>query len=244
MLSNLGVSALSHQDGSAPRILSRFPDALPLSEFRLQDDLFVYGLPGEMLLQFEGSGFETDWEIQLPLAANPKGLATLTDVLITYDMSASYARPPTQPVAGPVPISQSVLVAASVWDSQGLASLKGTGSAARIRFDMRKVPLRKQEKNRKIANLAISLIGSTEKTYSARLMASLSPTQAALQIEDGYTLSNAGPLLGSDPALPLNAFVDLPVDQVFTLEIDRAGVADELKALFDVVFYVEYTAEL
>ncbi len=75
-------------------------------------------------------------------------------------------------------------------------------------------------------------------------MASLSPTQAALQIEDGYTLSNAGPLLGSDPALPLNAFVDLPVDQVFTLEIDRAGVADELKALFDVVFYVEYTAEL
>lgn len=244
MLKNLGVSALSNRDGSPPRILARFPDALPLSEFRLREDLFVYGLPGEALLQFEGGGFESDWEIELPLAANPKGLTTLTDVLITFDMNASYVWLPA-PVAGvPVPVTQSVAVSASIFDSPGLASLHGTGAEARIRFDLRKVPLRKQEQNRKIANLAVILVGSTKKTYSATLGASLSATLAAFPIEDGYGLSNAGPLLGTNPALPLNAFVALPVDQVFTLEIDRSGVADELKALFDVVLYIEYTAEL
>jgi hypothetical protein len=32
------------------------------------------------------------------------------------------------------------------------------------------------------------------------------------------------------------------VDQAFVLEIDRSGVAAELKQLFDVVLYLEYIA--
>ena len=62
-------------DDLSEQVLVRYPDALALSEFRLHDDLFVYGLPGETFLQFEGSGFETDWELELPVAANPKGCA-------------------------------------------------------------------------------------------------------------------------------------------------------------------------
>ena len=34
--------------------------------FQSHDHLFVDGLPGETLLQFEGSGFETDRELEFP----------------------------------------------------------------------------------------------------------------------------------------------------------------------------------
>jgi hypothetical protein len=76
------------------------------------------------------------------------------------------------------------------------------------------------------------------------LAASAVSTQTSFQITDGYALSNAGPLLGTKPPLPLNAFVGLTVDQAFTLDIERTSVVDELRAMFDVVLYVEYTANL
>lgn len=244
MLQNLGVSAVSQADGSAPRVLTRFPDALPLSEFRLAEDLFVYGLPGETLLQFEGSGFETNWEVNLPLAANPKGLTTLTDVLVTFDMNVSYARQSAPAAPGPVTVGQSVAVSARAFDPKGLASLRASGGAARVHFDLSKVALRAQEKNRKVANIAVMLLGSTRETFSAKLTSGPPTTQEAFQIVDGYELSNAGALLGTNPPRPLNAFVGLPVDQVFTLELDRSGVVQELKSLLDVVLYVDYHGEL
>jgi hypothetical protein len=49
-------------------------------------------------------------------------------------------------------------------------------------------------------------------------------------------------LQGTAAPLPLNALVGLKLDQPFVLEIDRTGVAAELKQLFDVVFYLEYIA--
>lgn len=242
MLGNLGVSTLSADTSAVARVLTRFPDALPLSEFRLHDDLFVYGLPGETLMQFEGSGFDTDWEIALPPAANPQGLAPLSDVLITFDMNADYSRS-AAPAAGPVTVNGAVMVSARVFDPAGLASLR-TAGAARIRFDMGEVPLRRQEKNRTITNLGVLLIGKTDKVFPARLAASLSATQAAFDIVDGFAVSNIGALLGTRAPLPLNVFAGLAVDQILTLEFDTAGVTDELQALFDVVLYVEYDAEL
>ena len=41
--------------------------------------------------------------------------------------------------------------------------------------------------------------------------------------------------IGMDPA---------ELDQVFELEITRAGVQDELRTLFDVVLYLDYKADL
>ena len=55
-------------------------------------------------------------------------------------------------------------------------------------------------------------------------------------------MSNGGALQGAVAALPLNALVGLNVNQPFVLEIDRSGVATELKQLFDVVLYLEYIA--
>jgi len=63
-------------------------------------------------------------------------------------------------------------------------------------------------------------------------------------ITDGLALSNAGPMLGAAAALRLNELAGESVTQTFVLEIDKAGVEEELAALDDVVLCVEYAADL
>jgi hypothetical protein len=243
VLRNLGISAVTDRTGTA-QLLARYPDALPLSEFRLETDLQVFGLPGETLMQFEGSGYETDWGVVLPTLANPKGLINLTDVLVTFDMNASYEEPGPAVAGPPAVLAQAMAIAASVFDPAGLLTLRGATPQARIVLDVQKVPLRRQETNRRITNLAVMLIGTTTKTYTARLSAGPAGPHADFTIANGIAFSNGGPLLGSGVALPLNALIGQPVDQAFTLDIQRAGVAEEMKGLLDVVLYVDYEADV
>lgn len=246
MLRNLGASTVSREDGAAPKLLVRFPDALPLSEFRLHQDMWVYGLPGEALLQFEGSGVETDWELEFPVGANPKGLRSLADVLITLDLNATYSQALSVKTVGlPLPpVARGIALAASVWDPKGLASMRAKSGPARIRFDLAKVALPLAEKGRALANLALIAVGTTESIYPATLDAEISGVQAAFDFNHGVALSNAGPLLGTAAPLSLNALVGLPLEQALVLELDRAGVEDELRALNDVVLWLEYEATL
>src|SRR5207249_11478880 len=117
ILRNGGVSIVSGED-LTNKVLVRYPDALALSEFRLHDDLFVYGLPGETLMQFEGSGFETDWELEFPVDANPKGFGSVADVIITFDSNAYYsdAVAPKQAALAPSDAPRSIMMAASNLD--------------------------------------------------------------------------------------------------------------------------------
>jgi hypothetical protein len=93
-----------------------------------------------------------------------------------------------------------------------------------------------------VSNVAVIFVGKTEKVYDATLRAVKSAKTAAFTVDAGIASSNGGPLLGVNPPLPLNDLVGLNLGQAFVLEIDRAGVADELARLFDVVLYLEYTA--
>ncbi len=243
VLRNGGVSEVSGDDLSS-KVLIRYPDALALSEFRLHDDLFVYGLPGETLLQFEGSGFETDWEVELPVVANPKGFRSVADVLITFDSNAYYsdAVAAKQAALMPADAPRAIMVAASTADPNGLDSFKAAAGAARITFDLTKLALPLQEVKRRVANLAVIFVGKTEKTYDATLSVNKPAKSAAFTVDAGVASSNDGPLLGANPPSPLNALVGINLNQSFALEVARAGVADELKRLYDVVLYVEYTA--
>jgi hypothetical protein len=240
-LRNGGVSLVSGED-LTDRVLVRYPDALALSEFRLHDDLFVYGLPGETLMQFEGSGFETDLELEFPVESNPRGLRSMADVLITFDSNAYYSDAVAAKQAPLADAPRSIMLAASNVDPKGLDTLKATSGAARITFDPTKLALPLQETKRQVANLAIICVGKTTKKYDANLTASKSAKTATFKIEDGLAMSNAGALQGAAAALPLNALVSLNMNQPFVLEIDRTGVATELKQLFDVVLYLEYIA--
>jgi len=247
ILCNHGVSLVGAEDAGATKTLVRFPDALALSEFRLHDDLFVYGLPGETLLQFEGSGFTTEWRLDFLPSANPRGLASLADVLITFDTNALYSESLAEGTmsAAPAPVNRAVALAASVWDPKGLRTLRGPGASAQMTFDPSRLGLPAQEKARTLSNLAVICAGITTQSYTAKLTASAAAKQASFTIKDGVALSNAGPLLGSAAALPLNAVTGVSLDQPFVLAIDRSGaVADELAKLYDVVLYLEYTATM
>ena len=243
VLRNGGVSSCSAQDGSN-NVLVRFPDALALSEFRLEDDLFVYGLPGETLLQFEGSGIESDWELELPPAANAKGLRSLADVLITFDMNASYSADLAAAAAAQPPglVTRSVLLAATVWDPKGLKSLASTSSGpAKLTFDPSRVPLPSQETGgRKLTNVAVICVGTTAHDYGAKLTAATASKSASFTIDNGIAMSNAGPLLGTGAPHPLNALTGVALGQPFVLEINRTGAAAEIAKLYDVALYLEY----
>jgi hypothetical protein len=243
VLRNGGVSAVSGED-LTNKVLVRYPDALALSEFRLHDDLFVYGLPGETLLQFEGSGFETDWELEFPVDANPKGFRSVADVLLTVDSNAYYssAVAAKEVAQAPADAARGIALAASTLDPKGFDSLKATTGAARITFDLTKLALPLQEIKRRVTNLALIFVGKTTKKYNATLTASKSAKTITFTVNAGLAMSNDGPLQGAAAALPLNDLVGLNLNQPFVLEIDRAGVADELKKMFDVVLYLEYTA--
>jgi hypothetical protein len=165
-------------------------------------------------------------------------------VLVTFDMNASYEEPGPAVAGPPAVLAQAMAIAASVFDPAGLLTLRGATPQARIVLDVQKVPLRRQETNRRITNLAVMLIGTTTKTYTARLSAGPAGPHADFTIANGIAFSNGGPLLGSGVALPLNALIGQPVDQAFTLDIQRAGVAEEMKGLLDVVLYVDYEADV
>lgn len=243
VLRNGGVSEVSADDLSA-KVLVRYPDALALSEFRLHDDLFVYGLPGETLLQFEGSGFETDWELEFPVIANPKGFRSVADVIITFDSNAYYSEvvAAKQAALPPADTPRAIMLAASNTDPKGLDTLRAAAGSARITFDLTRLALALQETKRTLSNVAVIFVGKTENVYNATLTAAKSAKTAAFTLDAGIASSNDGPLLGANPPLPLNDLVGLDLEQAFVLEIDRAGVADELARLFDVVLYLEYAA--
>ena len=89
---------------------------------------------------------------------------------------------------------------------------------------------------------ALTIVGRNEASYDATLTATTAAKVAAFTTDAGIASSNGGPLLGANPPLPLNDLIGVDVAQPFVLDVDRAGVADELARLYDVVLYVEYTA--
>ncbi len=58
----------------------------------MRDDMMVFRLPDESLSSFEGSGFETYFELELPLRSNSiENIKQISDVKITFDVRASYS---------------------------------------------------------------------------------------------------------------------------------------------------------
>jgi hypothetical protein len=248
-LLNAGVSLLSRADGTTHPLV-RPADALPISEFRLHDDMAVHGLPDETLLPFEGSGADTFWELELPASGNPYGLGDLGDVLLTLDLEASFssALHAADIAAMPASLRRMAILSAARHDPKGLEALRA-GSGDAIAFDVPRIGLGGSETNRRIANLVVFLVGDD---LAAKLTASLRATGAAkasFPLENSVAFSNAPPLVSADfpakPASPLNAFVGKSVDRVFQFAIGSAeNPGLDLGGLRDVVLGMEYTADI
>jgi len=88
-LSNPGVSrVIVGPPFAEPKVLLRQPEAVSLTAARDASGLFAVDLADDMLLPFEGSGVETTWTLELPLAANRFRFDGLVDVLLTLRYTA------------------------------------------------------------------------------------------------------------------------------------------------------------
>jgi hypothetical protein len=249
LLGNSGVSLVRGKTGER-HVSIRPMERFPLSEFRLRRDMDVFSLPDETLLTFEGSGVDSTWTLEFPHAANPYGLGNLLDVELTFDLRAHHspglyesdlASPPTG-------VGRSVLVSAAHFAPAELESLQGGAQHVSVSFDMNAIGLPAAESDRTISNIVIIIAGSSRPSGQAEVEGSVSVPAITVQFEDGIAASNAAPLVqeGSPiPPMPLNAFVGASVDQVFTVNIDKAhfpGV--EFDEVRDLILGVEYRAQI
>ena len=71
--------------------IRRGPEFIALSAANTSSGVFELDSQSDMLLPFEGSGVEINWEFNMPRAANLFDYRTIADVMITLDYSALYS---------------------------------------------------------------------------------------------------------------------------------------------------------
>jgi hypothetical protein len=244
-LINFGVS-ISKPGQPDEHVLVRPADSLPISEFRIEQHMALYGLPGETLLSFEGTFAESFWELSFPPEANPAGLDGLADVLLTFDLFAEFApeRYGADLAAAPAKTRKWILVSAARFDAPAIAGLAGAAPAVNIDYDIagnRVLPRR--ETGRKIHNVALLAVARGELDFQARLTAAT--VSASVAFDNGFAISSLqpDPALPVLPASPLNAFAGLDPEQRFTLTVNKAsnpGV--DFSRVTDVILALEYEA--
>jgi hypothetical protein len=245
VLVNDGISLLD-PDGTGARGLVRPAEALPISEFRLDRDLAVHGLPNEALFTFEGSGVETFWRLDLPASGNAASLSGVADVLVTFDLRAKYdpAMHAAHNAAAPAPVSRWILMSAQRFAPDAIKALVA-GEAANVSFDIGAIGLSTAEQGRTVTNLGIAFVSTSSFDIAVDVHAETSAISAGTACIAGIAYSNHHP----DPAAPpqppmaLNAFVGAPADQVFSVEVHPELNDDiDFSGLRDLLFAIEYTA--
>ena len=248
ILANQGVSLVTRSAGSA-HVLTRYPDALPISEFRMRNDMFVFDLPDETLLPFEGSGIETDWELSFPQAGNANSLEGLADVSITFDLRANFSRvlQAAHEAAMPQTVKRSLLFSGKAFNPGAIPSFLGTppGAELRLRFDVPAIAANPTELKRRIANVALIAVGLPQTRFRGTFGAAGPGQTVPVRFDQGIATSNAGPLADGGAASPLNAFENTSLNRVFTFSIKRSANAGvDFASLKDVLFYADYEATL
>jgi Tc toxin complex TcA C-terminal TcB-binding domain len=247
-LINFGVS-ISKPQQPGEHLLVRPADSLPISEFRLEEHMALYGLPGETLLTFEGSNAESFWELSFPPFANPAGLDGLADILVTFDLVAEFT--PNQLTADlaalPSKIRKWVLISAAQYDPTAITALAGAAATVDVAYDLHRLRLPRQEKSRKIENVALLTISPDMLDFKAKLLSTVPATSAEVEFKNGFAISSLqpDPSLPILPASPLNVFAGQDPEQIFTLSISKAASPGvNFSSITDLVLGLEYEANL
>jgi hypothetical protein len=248
LLINQGVS-VSRPGQPGEHVLVRPAEALPISEFKLQNDMAVYSLPDETLLTFEGSAVETFWEIHLPAPANASGYDGIADVLFTLDLWAQYSPDlyAKDVAAMPKTVRRWVVISGKQYQPGAIQDLAGVANPVTIPFDLKTLKLPSREAKRKLKNIAIFFVSPSPLDVDAKLLTETPAVSVNLQFQKGIAMSNLPPT-ASDPVpppMPLNALADFAADQRFSLAIDKTqNPAVDFSQVSDVVLAVEYAADL
>jgi hypothetical protein len=248
MLTNIGLSVVSRADGST-RAMMRPSDALPLSEFRLAEDMSAFGIPDEALLAFEGSGIETLWELTLPALANSLSLDDLADIELTFDLRAQYSPRlrATHLASQPKSVSRLTFFSARAFATAGLEALRDPEQpSATVSFDLPAIGrLPRLESNRTIRNVVLLLPGAPLEFDAS--FAPLRSPGVLVPFAAGVAHSNAAALAepGSQaPPSPLNVLEGGTVDTTFQLTIAKNGNATAFTSVADVLLGIEYDADV
>jgi hypothetical protein len=249
VLANSGVSQVSGPDGKLQQSI-RPPDGLPITEFDISSGgMNVFGLPGATLMQFEGGGMETTWQIELPVAANPGGFAGLADALVTFDLRARFAPSALQSATGQplAPKGKTIDVLRPSPEAGRLG--RPAGSRAHRPPGVR--PRRHRAAgDREDAHRVQPLRGPGVRHRQVERQGQAGRREARQDHRghraDGVAFSNSPPItdpLSTAPLSPLNALTGVDATQKFSLQIDKAanpGV--DFSKVNDVVLGVDYTA--
>ena len=244
LLKNDGISSVSRMD-SEQYVLRREPCAFPLSGFQTGDDPSLYGLSGDALAAFEGSGIETAWTLEMPGAANPQGVKKMSDVLITFHMQAYYSpelylRHISEKAASARRLR---LFSARSLAPDMLEALRQGAGTATFPFDLQAVGLPENETQREIKNLIFFLAAKDESEIRAAIKSTMLQNPVGFSFHQGVAMSNLGPLHSSTVTSGLDQFKDQDAAQQFDITInaaDNPGV--DLTRITDLVLGVEYLA--
>ena len=248
LLINQGIS-ISHPGQPNEHVIVRPAEALPISEFKLQNDMAVYSLPDETLLTFEGSAVETFWEIHLPLAVNAGGYNGIADVLLTLDLWAQYSPDlyDKQLANMPKTVRRWVLMSGKQYQPSAITDLAGAPNNVAVAFNVSALRLPAREKNRKLKNIAVFFVSPAPIDGVAKLSATSPATTVSITFKKGIAMSNIPPTADEavPPPMPLNVLADVAAEQRFTLSIVKSnnpGV--DFSGVSDVVLAVEYQADV
>jgi hypothetical protein len=250
LLTNPGVSGVEEAAPGEWHTVVREPDTLPLSDFRLRDDMAIYQLPGETLMPFEGSGVDTLWKLEFPAAANPAGLATLADISLSFHLEARFSsqRRAALSQAAPEILTRSALFSAKQLFPQSLKTFVEGGDQDALTFAVGDDLLPAGEGSRKVTNVAVFFIGKDLPEITGELTSEDVPTGASFTTAGALAHSNHVPQGAglAAPAADLDPLATGNVAQTWTLSVaagDNPTLGDR-KTISDVILGIEYTTEL
>ena len=204
LFSNQGVSLVTRDKPDSEHTLVRYPDALPLSEFRMRDDMWVFDLPDETLLPFEGSGIETIWELMLSKIGNANGFDSMTDLLITFDMRASYSALLEKQHLAVLPntANRSLLLSAKAGNAAPLAKFRKQGGKVTLVFDLTKLARNANETQRNTLNFVLVAVGVDDAPFTATFTSAKPAKSELITFEKGIALSTLARWLMAMEACP------------------------------------------
>jgi hypothetical protein len=178
---------------------------------------------------------------------NANGFDSLTDILITFDMRASYSAFLEKQHIAALPnfANRSLLVSAKSMNPGAIAAFRKDGGQLTLNFDLAKLAHNPSEVARQTLNFTLVAIGVDDAPFTATFSSDNPAQNEAIAFEKGVALSNAGALADGNGGvpLPLNAFVNLDVDQTFMLSMDAAAnPGTDFTQLTEVLLLAEYEA--
>ena len=245
-LTNPGISRVEAETLGDWHTQVRPPDVLPLSDFDLRTGLAVYSLPGDALMSFEGSGIETVWAIDLPATANPKGLVTLADLVITFHLDARFSASRAAALAARPKdvVRRSALFSASHLFPEALKAFHAGGPEAKLVFDIEAGLLPAAETARVVTNVAVCFIGKALPEVKAELASASLPAGATFTTSNGLAHSNRLPAPGVATAAALDPLATGVPHQKWTLTVCAADNPQfDLLAVQDVLLGLEYATQ-